>query len=56
MGTFDIIFQKFFSLKIKVVVIDTIAGICNEFIANGQRGMPGVDAMERKNFLLRLSA
>jgi hypothetical protein len=55
MGNLLLFFGNF-SSNIRLLVIDTIAGICNEFIGNGQRGLTGVDTMERKNFLVRLSA
>ena len=38
--------------NIKVIIIDTIAGICSEFISNN-RGVSNYDTLERKNFLVK---
>jgi RecA/RadA recombinase len=37
-----------------VLVIDTIAGICSEFISNS-RGSSNYDTLERRNFLVKTS-
>jgi len=39
--------------KIRVIIIDTMVGICSEFLSSNSRGTTNYDTLERKNFLLK---